>query len=105
MNVHFQIEVSELMDIWDFTVHFMCSRCGLEMADNVRIFENLALRMGVDCKREENVIINDYSTGGAVVATRLSMARNPWQLRDIDVDGEGTIRRVNGMDLNRVQAE
>ena len=75
----------------------------MEMADNVRIFENLCAAMAISCKKEENAIINDYATGGAVVATRLSMGRNQWNLRDIDIDTEGKIRRINGIDFDRFE--
>ena len=95
-----EIEMSELMNTWDFTFKFMTKQCGIDgLNDNIKIFENFFAHYNVPCNKQENVIITEYTTGAAINATRLSLGKNVWGLTDMDFDEQTEIRRINGMDF------
>ena len=100
-NENASLEVSDLMNTWDFTFNFMTKQCGIDgLNDNVKIFENFFNKLNVRVNKQENVIITDYESGSAINATRLTLGKNGFELSDIDFDEKTVIRRINGMDFN-----
>eukprot|EP00483_Globobulimina_turgida_P007835 UN07850 len=95
-------DMSELINIWDFTFNFMCNQCGLNLNDNITIFENFFAHYNIKCNREENVIITDFNSGAAIIVTRLILERNVFHLKDIDFDDQNDIRRINGVILELI---
>ena len=92
-------DMSELINTWDFTFNFMVKQCGLDLPDNIRIFEEFFAHFDIACKKEENVIITEYNTGRAITVTRLTMENNMFNLKDIDFDSNMDMRRLNGLDF------